>query len=101
MVPLYHIFGSEILSMLAPGVAQLAPSPYMALNSEDAQALGLKENDMAVLSINGVAHPLPVRIIPSLVNGIVGLPLNLPGFPFVSLPVWAHIERQSRSPNSK
>ncbi|MEJ2600995.1 MAG: NADH-quinone oxidoreductase subunit NuoG, partial [Anaerolineales bacterium] len=30
LVPVYHIFGSEPLSMLTPGVAERAPQPYLA-----------------------------------------------------------------------
>ena len=39
LLPLYHIFGSEELSLSAPGVAELAPKPYVALNAEDAKRL--------------------------------------------------------------
>ena len=38
MLPLHHIFGSEELS-LSPGVAELAPRPYVALNPDDAESL--------------------------------------------------------------
>ena len=37
VVPLYHIFGSEELSVLSPGIAELAPKPYLALNAEDSE----------------------------------------------------------------
>ena len=34
LVPLYHVFGSEELSFSSPGIAELAPKPYVALNAE-------------------------------------------------------------------
>ena len=42
LVPMYHMFGSEPLSMLTPGIARLAPSPYLALNPEDVERLGFR-----------------------------------------------------------
>src|SRR5208283_3528228 len=35
IVPIYHIFGSEELSALAPGIAQMTPQPYLGLNPDD------------------------------------------------------------------
>jgi NADH-quinone oxidoreductase subunit G len=36
VAPLYHIFGSEELSVLAHGIAQLVPAPYLAIHPDDA-----------------------------------------------------------------
>ena len=43
VVPLYHVFGSEELSALAPGIARLSPAPYLALNPADAGDHGLQD----------------------------------------------------------
>ena len=37
----HHIFGSEELSALAPGIAELSTEPYLALNPDDAVDLWL------------------------------------------------------------
>ena len=47
-VPAYHIFGSEELSALSPGIAELTPAPYVALCSEDAQSHGLQDKQKRV-----------------------------------------------------
>jgi NADH-quinone oxidoreductase subunit G len=76
-VPLYHIFGSEELSVLAPGIAELAPQPYLALNPADAEALGVADGD--ALTGAGDGPPVAARLLPSLPRGIVGVPAGVPG----------------------
>ncbi len=71
VVPQYHIFGSEELSMLTPGIAELAPKPYVALNPEDAQRLQVQEGE----ELNVAAQRLPVKFAPALPVGVVGLPV--------------------------
>jgi NADH-quinone oxidoreductase subunit G len=73
LVPLYHIFGSDPLSMASPATASLAPKPYVALNPEDAQGLGLAEGQEVTLS----ARRLPVRIVSELPRGTAGVPVGL------------------------
>lgn len=88
-VPLYHIFGSEELSILSPGVAELAPAgPYIGLNAEDGAALGLVSGAELSLLLGGVARRLQVRLIPTLPLGVAGLPAGLPGMLGVALPTW-------------
>jgi NADH-quinone oxidoreductase subunit G len=77
IVPVYHMFGSEPLSMLTPGVAQLAPRPYLALNPEGLETLGLAEG-AAVLLDHKIT--LPVKVMPSLPRGVAGFPVRLAGY---------------------
>ncbi|MGA9179133.1 MAG: NADH-quinone oxidoreductase subunit NuoG [Desulfobacterales bacterium] len=77
IVPVYHMFGSEHLSMLTPGVAELAPRPYLALNPKDLENLGLAEG-AAVLIDHKVS--LPVKVLPSLPRGVAGFPVGLAGY---------------------
>ncbi len=51
IVPLHHIFGSEELSILSPGIAERAPKPYLALNPDDAKRLQVAEGDAVELPI--------------------------------------------------
>ena len=85
MVPLYHIFGSEELSSQTSAIAELIPRPYLALNPRDATSLGLEEGEGADLRLGGVQLHLAVRMVPSLPEGLAGLPAGLPGLEGVVL----------------
>ncbi|MDX1686521.1 MAG: molybdopterin-dependent oxidoreductase, partial [Candidatus Promineifilaceae bacterium] len=87
-VPLYHIFGSEELSILTPGVAELAPDPYLALGPTSAAALEVRDGDEVKVEIGGANRSLPVRITPSLPAGLAGVPYGLPEMPYAALPAW-------------
>jgi NADH-quinone oxidoreductase subunit G len=92
-IPVAHIFGSEPLSMLSPGIAERAPSPYVALNPADARTLQVKAGQTVRLTVNQQTYALPVRLLPSLPRGIAGLPAGLPQIPCVCLPAWSKIVR--------
>ena len=79
VVPLYHIYGSEELSMLSPAIAELAPHPYLGLNSEDIKHLKIAEGDMVSLAWKTDTNELPVRRMDSLPKGVAGLPHGIPG----------------------
>lgn len=91
MVPLYHIFGSEELSIISPGIAQRVPDPYVALNSTDAGELELREGDLFRFTLGGQNYQLPVKLNDALTRGTAGLPKGLPGVPYAELPAWAII----------
>jgi NADH-quinone oxidoreductase subunit G len=93
MVPLHHIFGSEEMSVHAPGVAQRVPKPYVALNAEDAQALKLAEGSPLDFIIEGKAYQLPVKVSATLPKGTAGMPNGLPGEPYIELPRWAILKQ--------
>jgi NADH-quinone oxidoreductase subunit G len=100
LVPLYHIFGSEPLSMLTSAVAQRAPKPYLALNDLDADGLQLEDGDQVEMTLNGQVYCLPVKRLPSLTQGAVGLPvglsrrpINLAGNLGIQRPIWVQISR--------
>jgi NADH-quinone oxidoreductase subunit G len=93
-VPLHHIYGSEELSMLSPPVAGRAPAPYLALNALDAERLGAREGRPLNVALGELHLSLPVRVMASLPAGVAGLPVGLPGQPFVALPAELKIERE-------
>jgi NADH-quinone oxidoreductase subunit G len=93
VVPLYHIFGSEELSVHAPGIAQLSPQPYVALNPQDAAKLNVGDGAALELAIADVAQRLPAKIIPVLPVGVVGLPVGLPGMPYAALPAFGKLAK--------
>jgi NADH-quinone oxidoreductase subunit G len=83
LVPVPHIFGSEELSRLSPGIAQLAPEPYIAMNRAGAAAFG-KE-------VECLGHRIPVRLAEDLPDGIAGVPLGVAPFLGLDLPMFARI----------
>jgi NADH-quinone oxidoreductase subunit G len=91
VVPLWHVFGSESLSMLTSGVAERAPQPYIALGIEDARNLQGNEGEQFELMLGGVSIDLPLRIVPTLPQGVAGLPMGLPTIPYMPLPGWVQV----------
>jgi NADH-quinone oxidoreductase subunit G len=74
LIPLYHIFGTEELSSRAQAVAECSPVPYIALNAGDATGLGVNSGGMISLLLSDASYLLPVRITPSLPEGVAGVP---------------------------
>jgi NADH-quinone oxidoreductase subunit G len=96
LVPIYHIFGSEELSMLSPGIASLAPEAYLALNADDAQALGVEPGAAVYLEVGDTRQRLVVRVLPELPRGMAGVPAGLPGLPLMPTPAWATISLEAQ-----
>ena len=93
IVPFHHVFGSEELSMLAPGVASRAPQPYLALCEKDMARLRIREGEAVSVFIDGRACRLPVRPAPELPDRIAAVPLGLPQSPVWTLPAFGRVER--------
>jgi NADH-quinone oxidoreductase subunit G len=85
VIALHHIFSSEELARHAPAVFELSTSSYVALNSEDAAAIGSEAQLLG--------NRLPVRIAPHLPRGIAGLLVGVPPFEGLELPAWHRIAR--------
>ena len=79
VVPLYHIFGSDLQSNQAPALAQRIPAPYLALSAESAKRSGLKEGDQVGFKIRLKEYSYPLNIKAGLPDDCVGLPIGLPG----------------------
>jgi len=93
LVPRYHVFGSEELSVLAPGVAERSPSPYIALSAACAESLGLKEGQNArVTTEAGAVMDLTVTIR-QLPAGVAAAPYGRSGLAGTPLPAMVRIAR--------
>ena len=90
-VPMYHIFGSDELSIQSPGVAELSPLPQLALHPDDARTLALSEGDAVELPLGGVVRRLTVSLAPELPEGVAGLSAGLPGMYGIELPTWSRL----------
>jgi NADH-quinone oxidoreductase subunit G len=77
LVPRQRIFGSDELSALSPGVAELVVPGYIELRSEDASALGVAEGDGLVVGDRQAS--LEVRINDHLAPGCAGYSVGLEG----------------------
>jgi NADH-quinone oxidoreductase subunit G len=93
LIRLYHIFGSEPLSMGSPAIAGLAPRPYAALPPGLAAELEAGNGDKVRVEGDGLSIDLPVTIEPSLPDGSAGLPAGLPGMPFIPQPAWCTVKK--------
>ena len=94
LVPLYHIFGSEELSLSAPGVAELAPKPYVALNAEDAKRLGVEAGEQIKIKLDGATlHVFPSRSRPSCLWVLRACRLAFPAWQESAFPIRSVLER--------
>jgi NADH-quinone oxidoreductase subunit G len=97
VVPLYHIFGSEELSISSPGIEEMSPKPYLALHPEDAYVLQVNEGEVVEVIIAGAEYHLPLKLHPALARGIAGLPVGLPELLWAALPEWGSVSRGART----
>jgi NADH-quinone oxidoreductase subunit G len=73
----YHVFGSEELSMLAPGIAGLSPGPYVGLNPQLMKDHDLTERSLLRVTVNNTTVQLPAKQVPGLPEGMAALPAGL------------------------
>jgi NADH-quinone oxidoreductase subunit G len=91
LVPRYHVFGSEELSSLAPGVAARSTGPCIALSAADAKTRGLANGQKTrALLENGAGAELTVQIgeMPPGIASITAGTEESAGF---RLPSWARV----------
>jgi NADH-quinone oxidoreductase subunit G len=93
IVPLYHVFGSEELSLHSPGVKQLSPQPYLAMNEAYAKRLGLQPNSTVEFTVEGAHYRAPLQFRSDLPAGVAGIPAGLEPFVGIQLPAWSRIVR--------
>lgn len=92
LLPLPHLFGSDELAIRSPGIAALAPAPYLALSAKAAAARGLEAGQPVAIAVGGAALELPLRIVEDFPDGCAGLPLGLAGCNLPALPAWGKVE---------
>jgi NADH-quinone oxidoreductase subunit G len=88
LVPMYYIFGSDELSCSAPGIAELATTPHVAVNAGDL----MDGEEVEVRCADGMFR-LPVRIRTDLPRGMAGLPAGVLPLAGCGLPAWSTIVR--------
>lgn len=97
LVPLYHIFGSEELSVRAPAVEERSPLPYVALNTDDATDLRVEPGDAIEFVLADATYRLPVRPGSIMPRGVAGLFVGLSALKGITLPAWSTMKPFSPS----
>ncbi|HEY1948967.1 MAG TPA: NADH-quinone oxidoreductase subunit NuoG [Bryobacteraceae bacterium] len=85
-VPCFHIFGSEELSRVAPGIAELAPRAFIALNTTDGARMGMKPGELIRVAIGNSVYELELAIRADIPRGVVMLPAGIGPIDGISLP---------------
>lgn len=86
IVPVYQIFGSEELSSKGSAIRQRIKEPFVYLNIQDSELIGVKEKDFIQLEALDLKLKVEVKIDNSIKQGIAGLSVNLPDMKFIDLP---------------
>ena len=86
LVPSFHIFGSEELSRLAPGISQLVPRAFVGLNAADAARIGVKTGELITVAIGDSTYNLEASLRPDVPQGVALIPSGIPPVDGASLP---------------
>ena len=88
LVPMYHIFGSDELSLSAPGIRELAAKPHVAVNTNE-----FAEGVEVEVICGDTTLRLPVVIHPEMPVGAAALSVGLSPLVGIQLPAWGKIAR--------
>jgi len=88
VVPMHHIFGSDELSLAAPGIRELAARPQVALNSDQ-----FAEGMEVEVTCADSTFRLPVLIHREMPAGVAALSVGLSPLVGIQLPAWGKIAR--------
>ena len=93
LVPHHRVFGSEELSALSPAVAERIGCPTVALNPEDAAALGASDGALIEVVLDDTRLTLPLETRPALPPGVAAVSITSPRLAALELPAWATLAR--------
>jgi NADH-quinone oxidoreductase subunit G len=91
VLPLWQLFGSEELSRLAAGIAELIHGPSLYVHPQDARRLGLEEGGRVELLIDSGTWVLPLQLDGQLAPGTTLVPAGFPGQSPPALPAWGRL----------
>jgi NADH-quinone oxidoreductase subunit G len=86
IIPVYQIFGSDELSSVSSSVLQKTHEPFVLISKKDADIISINDGDYVQLEIVNVNLRVKVKIDSSIIQGLAGLSVNLPGMPFINIP---------------
>jgi NADH-quinone oxidoreductase subunit G len=93
VLPCYHVFGSEELSRLSPGIAARTPAAQLSVSPADAGRLGLQEGEAVEVLIAEVAHRMRLHLSPALAEGTATVPMGHTEVGCLLLPAWGRVAR--------
>jgi NADH-quinone oxidoreductase subunit G len=86
IIPVYQIFGSDELSSVSSSVLQKTHEPFVLISKNDADIIIINDGEFVQLEIRNVNLRVKVKIDSSIIQGLAGLSVNLPGMPFINIP---------------
>lgn len=86
IVPVYQIFGSEELSAVSPSIIERIQEPFVFINPKDSEIFQLSDGESVMLEISNIKLNVKVKTEKSIVQGMAGLSVNLPGMPYTGIP---------------
>jgi NADH-quinone oxidoreductase subunit G len=93
ILPAFEIFGSEELSMYAPGIAERTQKPQLTMNPADAQDFGISAGEIVACVTGDILLRLPAGTSNSLPRGVATVSAGAPGLAGIDLPVWSAVHR--------
>jgi NADH-quinone oxidoreductase subunit G len=72
LAPLHQIFGSEELSILSPGIAELKSHSFLAMNPGDALRINAQNDDLVAVLVRDAKYVFKVKVDPTIPVGIAG-----------------------------
>ncbi len=100
IIPVYHIFGSEELSMHTPAIAQQAPDFFcIYMNPEDLHQWGITPGMWVNFELEGHAYVMAAMPNNWLPKGIAAINAGLPQSPVVDLPQFIRMGGDAVSDN--
>jgi anaerobic selenocysteine-containing dehydrogenase len=82
------------MSSASFAISQRIQEPFLYINQIDAEALNIKDGEEILLEASGNTLRIKVKIELSIMRGIAGLSVNLPGMQFVDLPCPGKYKKQ-------
>ena len=98
IVPRYHVFGSEELSAIAPGIASRTAPASLALSRAECEKRGLRHGGRARLAVDGGEPVDLLVVVKEMPAGVASVALGAPGIPVLPLPGWAELTAVKESP---
>ena len=92
LLPQYHVFGSGELSVSGGTIRELVPEPYIALSAHDAERLGAENGSVITLQTGEQEYLLPLKIGEDMGNGMVLVPIGLPGMDALGWGTWVNVK---------
>lgn len=91
VLPLYHIFGSDELSVVEGGIKELVPHPYIGINPESAKMMGWDESTFVRPVGDKADKGIQLRFIDGIPVGCIGIPMGMEQKPFIELESWQNL----------